>query len=430
MIDWLNAFLTDHQGLIGFVLFTIAFLECLALVGLAIPGTTLLFIAAALAGKTGFPLWAALLLGFLGGILGDLISYGIGYKLKDKIFLFAILRQHPNWVNMAENYFQRYGGMGLLIGRFISPLRPIMPMMAGIFKLSFIKCLFVSFIASIAWSISFIMPGWVTGAAFSLPVGKQFWMELVSVLVVLGTLLTVGIYGCLKQKPWIALYMAAVCFILLTALYFLLPYLQELDNGLLLITKQVRSPELDAVVQFITELGGYKVQFVISAVLCFLLLFMRQLKALIFFAFTMMGTAVIGWIIKETVDRLRPQAMTDVMQTYSFPSGHTSASFALFISIGILAGLGRAPKSRLLWLFIASLPAVIIALSRVYLGVHWATDVVAGGLLATGICMFVLAWLERHGKINPLPQQCWKVLLPVGLTVIIVSSIISFIHAS
>lgn len=429
MIDWLNAFLSLHHELIGMALFLIAFLECLMIVGLFVPGVTLLFVAALIAGKSGFPLWAALLLTFLGGFLGDLISYAIGFKLKNKIFKASILNKNTKWISMAEGYFQRYGGMGLLIGRFISPMRPIMPMMAGIFNLSFIKCLFVSFLASIAWSISFVMPSWITGAAFSLPMGKDFWVELGLVVFTLGILLAIGIHGCLKQKRRIAPYMACVCFILLTALYFLLPYLQSLDNGLLLITKEVRSPELDVVINFITELGGYKVQLVISTVLCCLLLSMRQWKALLFFALTMFVTAIVGWIIKETVDRGRPQSLTDIMHTYSFPSGHTSASFAFFISLGILAGLERSPKTRLLWLFIASLPAMLIALSRVYLGVHWATDVVAGGLLATGICMFILTWIEHHGKIPVLPQQCWKILLTIGLLVFIMASIISFIHS-
>lgn len=428
MTEWLDAFLTSHQELIGIAIFLIAFLECLALVGLAVPGITLLFIASIIAGQAGFPLWEALLLCFFGGLLGDIISYGIGYQLKGRIFRFKVLKNNPKWVNMAESYFHRYGGMGLLIGRFISPLRPIMPMMAGIFHLSYIKCLFFSFLASIAWSVSFIIPGWVAGAALSLPVGNQFWIELGSVTAVLGTLIAIGIYGCLKQKPWIIPYMAAVSGLLLTALYFLLPYLYTLDSGLLLITQQIRSPEFDSVVEFITELGDYKAQFLISAVLCFLLLFMRQFKALIFFSSTMFSTATVGWIIKETVDRLRPDAMSEIMNTYSFPSGHTSVSFALFLSLGILAGLERSPKTRLLWLFIASLPAVIIGLSRIYLGVHWTTDIIAGGLLATGICTFNLAWVERHGKIQPLPQKCWKILLPVGLIVIIISAIVSFIH--
>ncbi|UYZ83265.1 bifunctional DedA family/phosphatase PAP2 family protein [Entomomonas sp. E2T0] len=430
MLDWLDTFLTNHQELIGLAIFLIAFIECMALLGLAIPGATMLMIASAIAGGFDYPLWKAILLGILGGWLGDMLSYGIGYKLKSRVYQAAVIKNHPKWINMADGYFQRFGGMGLLIGRFISPLRPIMPMMAGIFQLSFTKCLFVTFISSIAWSVTFVVPGWVTGAAFTLPVGKQFWLELGCVVAILGTLLGIGIYGCIKQKRWIAAYMSFVSFLLLLALYLFLPYLQSLDQGLLLIAKEVRSPEFDSVNQFITELGGYKVQFVISAVLCCLLLFMRQIKPLIFFACTMFGTATIGWIIKETVDRARPQAMTDIMQTFSFPSGHTSASFAFFLSLGVLAGLGRSSKTRMLWLFIASLPAVLIALSRVYLGVHWVTDVVAGGLLATGICMLVLAWVESREKMQPLPHKCWKILLPVGLLVIIVATTVTFFKHS
>lgn len=430
MLDWFHAFLTSHQELIGLAIFLIAFLECLALVGLAIPGTTMLVVAGAIAGGFEYSLWKAVLWGIAGGWLGDMISYAIGFKLKDRVYRLAVIKNHPKWINMAESYFQRFGGMGLLIGRFVSPLRPIMPMMAGIFQLSFIKCLFITFLSSVAWCISFVVPGWLTGAAFALPVDNQFWLELGCVIIVLAALIGVGIYGCIKQKTWITAYIALVSFSLLLALYLLLPLLRNLDHGFLLISQQIHSPELDIVIKFITELGDYKVQFVISAILCFLLLFMRQIRPLLFFAFTMFGTASLGWIIKESVDRVRPQAMTDIMQTFSFPSGHTSASFALCLSIGVLAGLGQRPTIRMMWLFIAAIPAVLIALSRVYLGVHWLTDVVAGGLLATGIAMFVLAWVESRQKMSPLPAKCWRILLPVGFVVIVVGTTLSFYYAA
>lgn len=426
MLDWLNVFLQTHQDLIGLIIFLIVFVDCIALVGLAVPGNTLLVVTSAVAGTYNYPLWKVILLGALGGWLGDIISYSIGYRLKTKVYQLKILKKNPKWLTTADSYLRRYGILGLLLGRFISPLRATMSMMVGVFHFPVITFLIVTLIASFIWTTVFAVPSWLTGVAFSFPVDEQFWMILVYFVVILFVFLAIGLFGCLKNKRWTTAYMSLASFFLLLLIYLFLPYLVSLDQSTLLINKAIQNSSLDHLAQFITELGGYKVQFVISAVLCFLLLFMKQIKALLFFAFTMLGTAIVGWILKELIARVRPYGMSDILQTFSFPSGHTSASFAFCISLGILAGIGRSPKQRLAWLFIALSPAFCIGLSRIYLNMHWFTDVVAGALLAIGVSMFVVTWVEFRKNIEPLPSRCWKILLPITFIVLICGAIISF----
>jgi undecaprenyl-diphosphatase len=91
----------------------------------------LLFAVAVLAGSGALSLSETLLLGFLGGILGDLISYFLGRHFHQNIRRLPGLRHHPEWMAGAESYFQRYGIASLLVGRFIGPLRPMLPMVAG-----------------------------------------------------------------------------------------------------------------------------------------------------------------------------------------------------------------------------------------------------------------------------------------------------------
>lgn len=431
MVQWLESFLTMHQEWVGIAIFLIAFLECLAVVGLLVPGVTLLFIASLIAGKVGLSLGVSLLLCGVAGWLADMVSYTIGIKYKHRIYRMALFEKYPHWLEKSEHYFASYGGLSLLIGRFVSPVRPLVPMMAGVFGLRFTKCLLVSLLASIAWSIMCVVPAWSAGAAMNLPLANHFWLELGFVLFYLLLLVAIGVYFYRSQKAHTLLYMAIACGFSFAVLCLIYPYLKDLDNGVLLLSKMFRSSRLDAVIVFITELGDYKQQFVVSAVLCFILLFMRQLKALVFFASTMLSTAVICWIIKETMDRLRPEQMIDKMVTFSFPSGHAAASFAFFLSLGMLLGLGKPLKVRMRWFFIASLPAIVIGLSRIYLGVHWLTDVIASALLSTSLCMLCLLLVKRYfgGNIPAIPNRCWKILLPVGIVVIIVSAMISFPHA-
>src|SRR5690606_41175008 len=77
-----------------------------------------------------------------------------------------------------------------------------------------------------------------------------------------------------------------------------------------------------------------------------------------------------------------PDVLLEPLSSFSFPSGHSSAAFAFFLTLGVLAGREQPPRMRLTWLLLACLPATAIALSRVYLGVHWPSDVLAGAMLA------------------------------------------------
>ncbi|MFP3519878.1 VTT domain-containing protein, partial [Pseudomonas sp. SIMBA_077] len=81
------------------------------------------------------------------------------------------------WISGAESYFQRYGIASLLVGRFIGPLRPMLPMVAGMFDMPFPRFLAVSLLAAAGWSLAYLLPGWATGAAIRLPLPEGFWPQ-------------------------------------------------------------------------------------------------------------------------------------------------------------------------------------------------------------------------------------------------------------
>ncbi|MNR28495.1 undecaprenyl pyrophosphate phosphatase [compost metagenome] len=86
--------------------------------------------------------------------------------------------------------------------------------------------------------------------------------------------------------------------------------------------------------------------------------------------------------------------------------------------LGVLAGRGTPARIRLAWLLLASLPAAAIAVSRVYLGVHWPTDVVAGALLAGNLCALALLLAQWHTPLPPAGRQRGWLLLPLVLLVL------------
>jgi hypothetical protein len=133
-LDSLTGWLSANPQWLGLAIFLVACMECLAIAGIIVPGTVLLFAVAVLAGSGAFSLGETLLLGFLGGLLGDALSYS-GQVLPPEHPPPALLRHHPEWIGSAESYFQRYGIASLLVGRFIGPLRPMLPMVAGMFDM-------------------------------------------------------------------------------------------------------------------------------------------------------------------------------------------------------------------------------------------------------------------------------------------------------
>jgi undecaprenyl-diphosphatase len=104
--------------------------------------------------------------------------------------------------------------------------------------------------------------------------------------------------------------------------------------------------------------------------------------------------------------------LSDPLTSYSMPSGHSSGSFAFFLTLAVLAGRGQPPRMRLTWLLLGCLPALSIAMSRVYLGVHWPTDVLAGAMLAACICAASLNLNQRQTSLSAMSAKIWWLVLP------------------
>ena len=109
------------------------------------------------------------------------------------------------------------------------------------------------------------------------------------------------------------------------------------------------------------------------------------------------------------------------------PSGHASGSFAFFLALAVLAGRGQPTRLRLTWLMLGCIPAASIALSRVYLGAHWPTAILAGALPALSVCAFSLTLGQRTTLLPAMPPRAWWLILPV---IVVVLGFIAFTGTS
>ncbi|PWB34011.1 phosphoesterase [Pseudomonas sp. NDM] len=411
-LDSITGWLGANPQWLAAAVFIVACVECLAIAGLIVPGTVLLFAVAVLAGSGALSLSETLLLGFLGGILGDLISYFLGRHFHQNIRRLPGLRHHPEWMAGAESYFQRYGIASLLVGRFIGPLRPMLPMVAGMCDMPFPRFFAVSLLAAAGWSLAYLLPGWATGAAFRLPLPEGFWLEAGIVAASVAVMVGLSVNSSVRRHRRATIWIGSMSLLILIGLFIGYPYLTALDNGVMTLVQEHRQPALDEIAVTLTLIGEFRNMLLFSALLVVLLLLCKQWRHAMFAGSTMLITAMANTGTKYFFARVRPEVLSDPLTTYSMPSGHASGAFALFLTLGVLAGRGQPPRMRLTWLLIACIPALSIALSRVYLGAHWPTDILAGAMLASCVCAAMLWLSQRQTSLDPMPFRIWWLILP------------------
>lgn len=411
-IETLTNWLSSNPQWLAAAVFLIALTECLAIVGLIVPGTFMLFAIAVMAGSGALSLGETLLLGYCGGLLGDALSYALGRFFHDDIRRLPGLRQRAHWLTHAEKYFQRYGIASLLVGRFIGPLRPMLPMIAGMLSMPLPRFIVVSLLAAAGWSVAYLLPGWATGAALRLPLPPGFWTEAAIVAATLGVFLLVAVQSNLRDQRHAGLYTASVGLVALIALFIGWPHLVDLDQGLMTLIQEQRSTHTDMFAQSITHLGDFTTQLAVGVLLCLLLMAAKQWRSALFSAMTLLGTACGNHMLKLMFARQRPEVLLEPLSSFSFPSGHSSAAFAFFLVLGVLAGREQPARLRLTWLIVACIPPLMIACSRVYLGVHWPTDIIGGALLASTLCAASLALIQFERPLGAVSMKAWWLILP------------------
>ncbi|HWP41403.1 MAG TPA: phosphatase PAP2 family protein, partial [Tepidisphaeraceae bacterium] len=156
----------------------------------------------------------------------------------------------------------------------------------------------------------------------------------------------------------------------------------------------------------ITALGGNFVLTLLSAAVVLYLIMARKYHAMWLVIIATSGGLALSSLLKYLIDRQRPQLTEHLSHVYtsSFPSGHSMLAAVVYLTLGsLLASIvpGRALKIYVIGL--ALLVTFLVGLSRVYLGVHWPTDVLAGwtaGLVWAILCWVVARQLKRRGAIE------------------------------
>lgn len=394
---WLESHPLITLAAIGLV----AFVESFALIGILVPGVVLLFSLAALAGQLGILVPWVLLAAALGACLGDVSSFFIGRWLQHRVDHIRWFRYHRRWLEQGEWFFRRWGWLSVIIGRFVGPIRPVVPLVAGTLKMP--KRLFIglNLISILVWAPAYILPGYFTGEVADMmdarPLSERtLIITAVSAACILLAVLTINHHLHPEHPktarwlpimrrippnfPFSALILALVSGIGLGWVTLARPLAWDT-----LLSDQVpawRATGADGFFLGFTLVGDPAVLVLASAMITLWLL-LKGCHWLAGHLLVTLGIALWGlhelkaWFAIE-----RPDWVTALPSGAAFPSGH-AAGFALFV--GILAALINESRPAVLrWQFYlpAGISMVLMAFSRVWLGVHWLSDVVAGLLLA------------------------------------------------
>lgn len=441
--SWLTdlvAWLSLHPGWLSLALFVTAFLESLAIAGILVPGVAILFAVAALAGKTGMPLLEPLLWAGLGAVAGDTLSFALGRRLQGRLTSVWPLRRYPALIAKGERFFHRHDGKSIIIGRFVGPIRPVMPLVAGALRMSWRRFLTFNIASAVLWAPCYVLPGFMVGGALGSelrPPAHFYAVTGVSLATLAGVYFILSriqlglgegtrIYRWFEARmqryeashrfwrlytndrptragefPLASLLLAA------TSSGLLLICGQLAVSGILTSTNeavqdwflQLRQPLLDAPAIAMTLLGDPPVLISAAVLATLVLAFRGYYAAAVHILVAAALTVILVSLLKWGLAIPRPQLVLQPPGSGAFPSGHSAGITVFATLLAAFIAAETRPGRRWQAYLLLSLPILPVAISRLYLGVHWLTDVVGGILLGLAITGLIRASFSRYDRI-------------------------------
>jgi membrane protein DedA with SNARE-associated domain/membrane-associated phospholipid phosphatase len=430
----------------------LAFVETGAFVGLVFPGETAVILGGAVAGQGETSIEITIAIVWFCAWAGDTVSFLIGTRLGREFVL-----EHGPKVRITrerfaqvEGYFQRHGGKTILIGRFLGLVRALAPFIAGSSGMRYRAFVPYSVLGTGLWSATFCLLGYfvsqrlnqatqiagtgtlvlgvLVGVTVAVVVTVRFmrvrenrqrlarWMEAHAVtrpLVAVGRRIEPQarfLYARLTPGG-LGLEFTSLLAVLSVALFVLIGYSSIVsedpgptpgDEAAFEVAADLDATWLTDVSKVVTELGSPEVTLVLAAVVAIGLAARRHWPEVVVLVVAMAIVHVAVPALKEAIDRPRPPGGLVETDGSSFPSGHAAYAviypwLAVTVAVRLRPGMARAS------LLIAAgiVLAAAIGLSRVYLRVHYLSDVSAGwglGVSAFALCALaamLVPYVER-----------------------------------
>ncbi len=460
-VNALFAWVAAHPGWMSFVIFASAAAESLTIVGVIIPGALVMFSLGALIGLGHLEFWPAYWWSALGAVVGDAISFWIGRVFHQGVRRVWPFTRHPEMITRSEEFFRKHGGKGVLFGRFFGPVRGTIPTVAGMMDMSWRDFMVANVVSAILWAPAYLVPGMVFGA--SLDIASRVAGRLVVLILVIAVVLWVTtwlvkhlarlfqthaadwmprFYAWSQGRRFIGPITASVldpekgevrglaelAAILLGGIILLGLSLsaagQQLPNGLdqslYHFFQELRTPWTDALMVFTAQLGDYQVMLPVSLVVLGWLVWQRHPSAVWHWLAALGFGMATNLLFKGLLPVSSPAEVSQGVLGYSFPSSH--ATFSTLV-MGFLAVLiaREIPQARRWIVYLAAAFLIVpIAFARLYLGIHWLTDTLAGLCLGL-IWVAALGLAYNHHTTAALD---WRRLLALSAIALLMTDLL------
>ena len=165
-----------------------SFIESFALVGIIVPGVVLLAIISGLA-SASLSIYEVVLIAYFSSLLSDVASFFIGLSLKKSIHKIWPFTKYPDLLNQGKSFFKKYGILGLFIGKFIGPVRPLLPITAGTLDMEIRKFFLIEIFSCFIWALVYTIPGYYAAQTMVSEINPfnsfSFWISLVVLFVLI-----------------------------------------------------------------------------------------------------------------------------------------------------------------------------------------------------------------------------------------------------
>jgi len=153
------AFIRDNPGWSLAVIGITAFGESFAFLSLLFPGTTILIAAGGLISTGALSFGSTVAAGIVGAVLGDAISFWLGEKFGPLLPRLWPFRTNPGLLERGVDFFGRYGGASVFIGRFFGPLRAVVPLAAGMMHMPAVRFYIANILSALVWAPALVISG-------------------------------------------------------------------------------------------------------------------------------------------------------------------------------------------------------------------------------------------------------------------------------
>jgi len=410
----------------------LAYLETGAFVGLIAPGESAVLVGGVVAGQGEISIVALIALVWTCAVLGDLTSYALGRRLGR-----SFLERHGPKLKITEErlrhvegFFERHGGATILIGRFIGLVRALAPFIAGASRMELRRFLPYDIVGAGLWSALFCLLGyffWQSLGTVEKYIGAGATALTALVVIVLAVIVAVRLRrdpqmrarvqrrldanpvwrgargplgfawgrlmpGALGLELTTLLALASVGLFVYLWLASLLGTVEiaSLDADAFSVGDALYAPMADDVLSVLTHLGSLPVAaLAVLVTASWAIRTRRATREGIAIVVALAVTWAVVHLAKAATDRPRPGDPHASASGLAYPSGHSAYAIALVACAIVLARGGHGLAARFAIVGIAIGLAAGVAASRVYLRVHYLSDVIGG--LAIGTAIFSLA---------------------------------------